>query len=164
MSPTLIWIRTTVVIYLLIIFVIALALAPLLHVVPSKYQRRVARLRELAALQGLFVEFRTVPDGTLTAAESAQHSPAKTIYYGLRIPTSGGMDRPRAAWVNSDMGWRSLPRGGAVPAALDDLPRAVFAASCDEGSWGIYWQEDGEEAEIGQIFGVLAGLVEGNNP
>lgn len=162
--PTLIWIRTTAVIYLLIIFVLALALAPLLHVVPSKYQRRVARLRELAALQGLFVEFRSMPDGALSAAESAQHSPGKTIYYGLRIPASGTMDRPRAAWVKSDLGWRSLPRGGVVPAALADLPRAVFAASCDEGSWGIYWQEDGEEPEIRKICGVLNDLVQGNKP
>lgn len=146
-------------IYLLIIFVLALALAPLLHVVPSKYQRRVARLREFAALQGLFVEFRSVPDGTLTAAESLGHSPGKTIYYGLRIPATGRMDRPRAAWVNSDQGWRSLPRGGVVPSALEELPRTVFAASSDEGSCGIYWQEGGEEAEIRQIQQVLNRLV-----
>jgi len=148
------------VIYLLIIFVIALALAPLLHVVPSKYQRRVARLREFAALQGLFVEFRSVPDGTLTVAESAGHSPGKTIYYGLRFPTTGRMDRPRAAWVYSEQGWRSLPRGGAVPIVLEGLPSAVFAASRDEGSCGIYWQERGEEPEIRQIHQVLNRLIE----
>ena len=36
--------------YLLIIFVIALALAPLSHFVPSKRQREIARLREYAAV------------------------------------------------------------------------------------------------------------------
>ncbi len=147
-------------IYLLIIFVLALAVAPLLHVVPSKYQRRVARLREFAALQGLFVEFRTIPEGTLTVAESAGHALGKTIYYGLRIPASGRVDRRRLAWVNSDEGWRSLPRGGSVPEPLEDLPRVVFAASIDEGSCGIYWQEGGEEAEITRIIEVLRRMIE----
>ncbi len=149
-------------IYLLIIFVIALALAPLLHMVPSKYQRRVARLREFAALQGLFVEFRSVPDGALTAAESAGHTPGKTIYYGLRHPTTGRMDRSRAAWVYSDQGWRSLPRGRAVPTSLESLPSTVFAVSRDEGSCGIYWQERGDELEIRQIQQVLNRLIEGS--
>jgi len=147
------------VIYLLIIFVLALALAPLLHVVPSKYQRRVARLREFAALQGLFVEFRTIPDGTLTVAEGAAHSKGKTIYYGLRIPATQRVDRQRLAWVNSDEGWRSLPRGGFVPSPLKDLPGVVFAASIDEGSCGIYWQEAGEEADIALIIEVLGRMI-----
>jgi hypothetical protein len=47
--------------YLLIILVIAIALAPLSHFVPSKRQREVARMREYAAVNGLFVEFRGVP-------------------------------------------------------------------------------------------------------
>ncbi len=47
--------------YLLIIFVIAVALAPLSHFVPSKRQRQIARMREYAAVHGLFVEFRGVP-------------------------------------------------------------------------------------------------------
>jgi len=149
------------VIYLLIIFVIALALAPLLQVVPSKYQRRIARLREFAALQGMFVEFRSVPEGTLSVAKISGHSPGKTIYYGLRIPATGRMDRPRAAWVCSELGWRSLPRGGPVPVVLETLPSGVFAASTDEGSCGIYWQEAGEEPEIKQIYQVLNRMIEG---
>ena len=148
-------------IYLLIFFVLALALAPLLHVVPSKYQRRVARLREFAALQGLFVEFRAIPEGTLTAAESVGHARGKTIYYGLRIPATGRVDRRRLAWVNSEEGWRSLPRGGSVPSPLKDLPKVVFAASIDEGSCGIYWQEAGEEAEIVRIIEVLERIIDG---
>ena len=45
----------------LILFVIALALAPLWHFLPSKGQRKAARMREHAAVQGLFVEFRELP-------------------------------------------------------------------------------------------------------
>ena len=47
--------------FLLIVFVIALALAPLGHFVPSKRQRAIARMREYAAVHGLFVEFRDLP-------------------------------------------------------------------------------------------------------
>ena len=47
--------------YVLILFVIALALAPLSHFYPSKRQRLVARMREYAAVHGLFVEFRDLP-------------------------------------------------------------------------------------------------------
>jgi hypothetical protein len=155
----LIWIRIVAVIYLLIIFVLALALAPLLHVVPSKYQRRVARLREFAAVNGLFVEFRHIPEGALSAAERAGHQPGRTIYYGLRIPASGRMERSRQAWVYGEEGWRSMPRGGSVPPPLADLPEGVFSASIDEGSCGIYWQESGEEAEIEQIYGVLQRII-----
>ena len=50
--------------YLLIIFVIALALAPLSHFVPSKRQREIARLREYAAVEleqaGLAIEEQLV--------------------------------------------------------------------------------------------------------
>jgi hypothetical protein len=155
----LIWIRTEAVIYLLIIFVLALALAPLLHVVPSKYQRRVARLREFAAVNGMFVEFRHIPEGALSAAESAGHQPGRTIYYGLRIPASGRMERRRRAWVYGEEGWRSMPRGRSVPAPLADLPEGVFSVSIDEESCGIYWQESGEEAEIEKIYGVLERIL-----
>ena len=48
--------------YFLIIFVIAVALAPLGHFLPSKRQRKVARMREYAAVHGMFVEFRALPD------------------------------------------------------------------------------------------------------
>ena len=146
-------------IYLLIIFVLALALAPLLHVLPSKYQRRVARLREFAAVNGMFVEFRHIPEGALSAAESAGHQPGRTIYYGLRIPASGRMERRRRAWVYGEEGWRSMPRGRSVPAPLADLPEGVFSMSIDEESCGIYWQESGEEAEIEKIYGVLERIL-----
>ncbi len=146
-------------IYLLIIFILALALAPLLHVVPSKYQRRIAHLREFAALQGLFVEFRSLPPGVLTGAESAALQPGKTIYYGLRIPAKSAIDRAQSAWVCGEQGWRSLPRGGAVPAALQGLPPSVSVASRDAGSCGIYWQEAGEEVHITQIYQALSHLI-----
>jgi len=147
-------------IYLLIIFVLALAVAPLLHFAPSKHQRRIARLREFAALQGLFVEFRSIPEATLSSAELSGHAPGKTIYYGLRIPATGRSRRESGAWLNGEQGWRSIPRGGAVPAQFEKLPPGIFAASVDPGSWGIYWQEAGDEVEIAVISNVLSSLLD----
>jgi len=146
-------------IYLLIIFIIALALAPLAHFAPSKGQRRVARLREFAAVQGMFVEFRTVPSGALSASETAAYRRGHTIYYGLRIPATGRRERRVGAWVYGEQSWRSIPRGSGVPVALEDLPADIFAATIDEGSCGIFWQEGGEEAEITRIYQVLTRLI-----
>ena len=146
-------------VYLVIIFILALALAPLAHVVPSKYQRRIAHLREFAALQGLFVEFRSLPAGVFTGAESAALEPGKTIYYGLRIPVGTAQNRPRSAWVYGEQGWRSLPRGGVVPAVLQGLPPGVSVATRDTESCGVYWQEAGGEVHITQIYQVLSHLI-----
>lgn len=149
--------------YLLIIFVVALALAPLTHFVPSKAQRRIAGIREFAALEGLYVEFRSVPPGVLSSSEAAAHQHGRTIYYGLRIPSGNRTLREFKAWVYGEQGWRCLPRGGYIPEALNDLPPNIFAASIDQESCGIYWQERGEEADIVTIKQVLFRLLSEND-
>ena len=97
----LIWIRWISLSYLIIFFVIALALAPLSHFIPSKAQRKVARLREYAATHGLFVEFRDVParkGASFTAkpaVRAADRKNTRTIYYGKRVRARGlGPERP----------------------------------------------------------------------
>ncbi len=141
--------------YLLIIFIIALALAPLSHFLPSKRQRKVARLREYAAVHGLFVEFRTLP-----GAKSGRQSPnlaagGDIIYYGRRLPPRRGEPIVRASWIASGEGWRSLDRRTPVPDLLQQLPAGILAASVDEASCGIYWQESGSDEEVERIRQVL---------
>ena len=144
--------------YLLIIFVIALALAPLAQVLPSKYQRRIARLREFAALRGMFVEFRTVPGSSTVRRSESGYQRGKTIYYGLRIPARGCEVEQTIAWIYEGSGWRGIPRKTPVPALLCELPDGIFAVSIDRGSCGVYWQEAGEEADIERIHQVLCEL------
>lgn len=146
--------------YLLIIFIIALALAPLAHFVPSKHQRRIAKLREFAAISGMFVEYRPLPEGALSAAEAAPFQRGKTIYYGVRIPATARGVRENKAWVLGTEGWRSLPRGGDVPAEFQSLSPRVFAASMDQESCGIYWNEQGDENEISIINQLVSELME----
>ena len=142
--------------YLIILLVVALAAAPLLHFAPSRRQRRLARLREHAALSGLFVEFRKLP-GDL--AERHPGTNGKTIYYGYRLPPPRHGESRSGAWSSVDGTWRALGDRGSpvspVPASLADLPASVLAASVDNGSCGVYWLEAGEEQEIDTITAVL---------
>ena len=142
--------------YLIILLVVALAAAPLLHFAPSRQQRRLARLREHAALSGLFVEFRTLP-GDLAARHPGTNG--KTIYYGYRLPPPKHGDSRAGAWGSAAGSWQALGKAGSahgsVPAGLADLPASVLAASVDNGSCGVYWLEAGEEQEIDTIASVL---------
>ena len=143
--------------FLLIVFVVALALAPLAHFVPSKHQRRIATLREYAALQGLFVEFRSPPRAV--PADAARYRPGSTIYYGLRLPANRRNDPAEQVWVRREEQWRPGSGRAASPAQLSVLPEDVFAVGIDSHSCGIYWQEGGEKGEIDEINRVLQGLV-----
>ncbi|RLA49407.1 MAG: hypothetical protein DRR04_00495 [Gammaproteobacteria bacterium] len=141
--------------YLLIIFVIALALAPLSHFVPSKRQRKVARLREYAAVHGLFVEFRTLP-GAKNSRQPPRAAPGgDIIYYGKRLPPRRGEPVTRVSWSACQEGWRSLDRRTPVPALLQQLPAGILVAGVSEASCGIYWQESGSQEDVEQIRQVL---------
>jgi len=148
--------------YLLIILVIAMALAPLSSVIPSKRQREVARMREYAAVHSLFVEFRGVPGRDRVRSSDRDGAGRDTIYYGKRLPAAKSKARKTQAWRLENGSWTALERRCAVPAVLASLPAEVLAASVDEGSCGIYWQEAGgvEKVElIREVLEVWAGQL-----
>ena len=141
--------------FLLILFVVALALAPLTHFLPSKRQRLVARMREYAAVHGLFVEFRDLP--SRPSASGREERNQQIIYYGKRLPPSRREPRQRAAWLRDADGWRSLQNRLEPPPTATQFPAAVLALSVDEGSCGAYWREAGEEGDVEQIVAALEG-------
>lgn len=143
--------------YLWIFFVIAVALAPLSHFVPSKRQRKVARMREYAAVHGLFVEFRHLPGSDPARTDSAmgRRGAQNIIYYGKRLPPSREKQSMRAAWLCAQQQWRGVDRRTPVPAQFSLLPAEILGASVDDSSCGIYWSEVGEEAGVEQILQVL---------
>lgn len=148
--------QVTNVTYLLIILVIAVALAPLLHFVPSKRQRKIAGMREYAALHGLFVEFRSLPGVPREREQGRVSAPrGDIIYYGRRLPPQRGKSAERCSWIADEEGWRGLQRRDKPPALLQQLPPSVLAASVDEGSCGIYWQESGDPEEVALVVRVL---------
>ncbi|MEM8661861.1 MAG: hypothetical protein AAGF35_13330 [Pseudomonadota bacterium] len=134
--------------YLWIFLVIAIALAPLTHFIPSKRQRAVARMREHAAINGLFVEFRRAPG-------AAQSDQARTLYYGMRLPPTRGEERPTHAWLHKSEEWKGLNHRLEAPPAFRVLPTQITAASIDEASCGVYWQEEGDIDEVELIVDAL---------
>ena len=136
--------------YLLVIFVIALALAPLVQFLPSKRQRKIANMRESAALHGLFVEFRDSP-----GSQFLPKRPEGVIYYGKRFPTSRSRPVQAGSWILLEDGWRKVSGARQIPRLLEDLPVEILAASVDEFSCGVYWTETAEEGAVEQIKQVL---------
>jgi len=138
--------------YLLILAAVALALAPLAHFMPSKRQRQQARMREYAAVHGLFVEFRDLP-GRPDPHGSGRRQ--QVIYYGRRLPASRGDPRPRQAWLRGAAGWESIAHRRPAPGAAAAMPEAVLALGLDEGSCGAYWREDGGESDVQAIVEAI---------
>lgn len=140
--------------YVLIIFVVVLALAPLWHFRPSPGQRKQASLREAAALAGLFVEFRDLP---LPTAQ-LQRLPAadrQVLYYGCRVPASRRAVRPRQSWYRVGEDWRGAPARVEAPELVHALPASVLAIGVSESSCGVYWREDGDEETVRELAAKL---------
>jgi hypothetical protein len=140
--------------WLLILLVVVIALAPLWQFRPSPRQRGVARLREQAALAGLYVEFRDLP---LRPAPRARFEAGgrDAIYYGLRLPPSRGEPRMARAWWREDGAWRGPPAAPEPPSPVAELPAWALATGIDEASCGVYWREEGDAEAVAAIAAAL---------
>lgn len=140
--------------WLLILFILAIALVPLMQFAPSKRQRTIARLRERAALGGLFVEFREAPGSTgrpLPDGVRAQD----IIYYGRRLPAAKKRARVTHAWRRDREGWLGVGGYLPIPDVLEELPSSAVAASVDPDSCGVYWDETGSLETVAEIAALL---------
>ncbi len=145
--------------YLLIVFVVAIALAPLSHFAPSKRQRQVAKMREQAAVSGLFVEFRS-PPGAAATERQADVPRGGIIYYGRRLPAALARPVAKAGWRRQDKGWRSVGDRVPAPACLEQMSVEVIAASIDADSCGVYWTEAVEPSEAGAAVEEICRVLE----
>ena len=146
-------------VYGLIIFVVFLALAPLWHFMPTRRQRAQARMREAAALAGLFVEYRDLP----MPQRYLERMPAtdrQLLYYGCRVRPAKGRERHAGAWWRSNDGWTAGPVRDAPPAVAAQMPASVSALSVDNSSCGCYWQERGDVATVATIAQLLTRWAE----
>ena len=137
--------------YLLIAFVLVVALVPLTHFAPSKRQRQIARMREAAAVGGLFVELRPLP----APLQRGAPPPRDLIYYGKRLPPNVSSRIDTLYWRRDGDEWRSADRRGPVPDVLQSLPQAVWAASTGSQGVGVYWVESEAEEQVERILEVL---------
>ena len=110
-------------------------------------------MREYAAVNGMFVEFRELPGADRLAGRRGQA--AQIIYYGKRLRPRRGEPPKRASFAPDSEGWRSLGGRCEVPLELTELPAEIIAAGVDGGSCGVYWQERGGEEQVERIRGVL---------
>lgn len=142
----------------LILVVVALALAPLVQFMPSKGQRRIARMRERAALLGLFVEFRDLPQ-VGSAGAGTQNAGGNVIYYGRRLAPPRGKASRRAEWLLRGGEWRGRDPKQPLPPELAAIDTPILAAALDDASCGVYWRELGDTAEVEQIAAALVALA-----
>ena len=142
--------------YFIIIFIVFVALSPLISMRPSARKLRLAKMRQLAFSRGLQVNLCEIP-GTKPGRE-----PVKGVCYRLQ-----GMDRKRSfgqkegSFVRIDGCWTSLPQASEhVQTVLSGLPELVTAASIESNSCAVYWQEDGDSDDVEKIYKVLNTLME----
>ena len=140
--------------YLIIMVVLGLAVAPLLHFLPSKRQRALAGLREQAAVAGMFVEFRDLP-GADREYQPQPASARQVIYYGIRLPPSRNNSPRSGSWRQREQAWQALDRAHAVPPAVAQMPPEILAASVVESSCGVYWREEGDHATVDEIIRLV---------
>lgn len=141
-------------VWLLILFVVAIALVPLLHFAPSKRQRAIAGMRERAAIDGLFVEFRQAPGGQGRPLPNGVQS-QDLIYYGKRLPAAKKRARLNHSWRRDNEGWLAVGGYVPVPELFAGLPDSAVAASVDPDSCGIYWNESGGVEAVSEIASLL---------
>ncbi|ACR14201.1 conserved hypothetical protein [Teredinibacter turnerae T7901] len=135
-------------IILVLVFVVAMVVGPVMMMQPNKQERRLARLRSLAAKRGLRVNIGQNP------ANGEPHQIA--VYSRLLPPPPKSVERPQ--WCvarqsleheinfSADWDWVAANRpDAALQAALKpwllELPAAIRAVEMRESAVSVYWTE-----------------------
>ncbi len=158
-------------VWLIIFGVLALAFGPVVHLMPSKKDRRLAKLREEARRQGLVVELKPVRKLAAAAKERV------TAGGRIRVPEHPSVcySLPLGKALDAVQPWRLLkgPTGwvadeGLAPVSglaaellplFNGLPHDAVAIDYHGHSVGCYWLERFPAgAEI--VVGLKATLVE----
>lgn len=139
--------------YWIIAGVLLVALAPLQHFWPSKRQRRLAGLREHAALSGLYVELRKLPIHRKVQIRISEDDARFWVFYGLRVAPK--QTPAVGSWLRSESQWVQLTGDGDLPSSLQELPEGCDIVSITPGSIGFFWAEKGDSATIDQASECL---------
>lgn len=142
--------------------VLLLALAPLSHFWPTKRQRRLAHIREQAALSGLYVELRKLPAHRKVDIHISADDRRYWVYYGLRLAPK--VKVPIGSWLRTQGGWVNLTGDQEIPEDLAALPEGLDVVSSTPGSVGFFWQERGGEEVLHQALACLKSVAEKGRP
>lgn len=141
--------------YLLIVLIVMVALSPLIKAMPTRRQRRIADLRQAAAICGLFVQYRQSP------LEPADAPPR--VFYGRHRRREDCRVGGGVSYRRLDPGW--MPVKGEWPLTrielLNTLPAGVSLASEDLQEAGVFWDEQGQQQDVERIDQVLKEMLEG---
>ena len=139
--------------YWIIAGVLLVALAPLQHFWPSKRQRRLANLREHAAISGLYVELRKLPIHRKVQIHIPADDARFWVFYGLRV--SPKKTPSVGSWIRRNAEWFQLTGDGELPEPLKRLPDGCDIVSITPGSLGFFWAEQGDCNTIDVAFDCL---------
>ena len=142
--------------YFLIAVIVMAALSPLISMMPSRRQKQIANLRQRASLCGMSVQLLEKPG-------SAGTDPL-VAFYGRHRQRD---DRKGVASIRlrrEGTGWAG--QRGAASSAMEDLlkqlPMGVSHVTEDLHNIGVYWDEQGEEADVEVIDSILKQLLKGS--
>ena len=156
----------------IIVGVLIVAFGPILYVLPSKKDRRLAALRAQARQLGLTVELKPVrnPDAAaedrVTAGGRSRTPMHASARYALALDQMPG---PAPPWrlLRAARGWiadegTALPAGwlGQLLPLIDTLPDDVVAVDFGGRSVGCYWLErpTPETDAVAKLKGALASI------
>jgi hypothetical protein len=148
---------------LIVCLAFAMMLGPIMIMQPSKRQRRLAKLRDLALVEGMKVKMKVMPDKSARAGESvplyyqpwSDRKPLKDTWLLARQPFAHGLHfLDEWDWTDDR---RATPEWQDVlKRALPTLPASVVAVEAGGHSVGVCWLESTGEKTPEQAVADIA--------
>lgn len=155
----------------ILVWVMAMVIRPLMLLRPNKQERQKAALRQRATAQGMRVTLDALP-----RQRTDQEAPKPLPVYRQPAGKGGG---PRQSWLLmraayehevhflGGWAWQGSTRASAAEQAclraqLPQLPPAVRAVGGNVHGWCVYWTERGGEATFCEIETLLKALRDCN--
>lgn len=140
--------------YFWIILGLAVVVAPLWAVVPSKRQRFLASLRDQALSMGLHISEAPLP---AIPPRLQRNDDRPLVAYWLRLSREQGEALQAGLFVRTREGWE-CESGSAVPAVFETLPEGVDVVTLAADRVACFWDERGVEDDLVSIKSVLVAL------
>ena len=142
--------------YLIIIFIVAVAIAPLASALPSRAQRREAHLRSYASSLGLTIKFEPAPD--VPARFRFEPSP-HLVAYRLRDANVEKDARKELLLINVGGQWIDSFTESVVQLSGHDGPTGAELATVNRGVATVFWNERGDDDDVDRLHQLLKDLL-----
>lgn len=145
--------------YLIILFVVALALAPIMALKPSKQQKHLIKLRDCARQLGLQVQVCEMPQ-THRQQVRREDTESGVVYRLLWRHPLAKVRQIQFLLLRAETERNTAPEPvlTALQDCLAQLPEVIAAIEFTHIGVAVYWQEQGDVAEVEAISRQLSGL------